>query len=39
MAIAPPIASSARKDTAPMAVLATRALDHFRALLAVKRSA
>src|SRR3954465_6365815 len=35
----PPIASSARKEMAPSAVLATRAADHRRALLAVKRSA
>ena len=34
-----PIASSARKEIAPSAVLATRAADHRRALLAVKRSA
>ena len=34
-----PIASSARNEMAPSAVLATRAADHRRALLAVKRSA
>jgi hypothetical protein len=37
--IEPPIASSARKETAPIAVFATAKLDHLRALLAVKRSA
>jgi hypothetical protein len=37
--IDPPIASSARNDTAPIAVLATRRLDQRRAVLAVKRSA
>jgi hypothetical protein len=37
--MAPPIASSAKNDIAPMAVLATRELDHLRALLAVKRNA
>jgi hypothetical protein len=35
----PPIASSARNEIAPNAVLATRAADQRRALLAVKRSA
>ena len=35
----PPIASSARNEIAPSAVLATRAADQRRALLAVKRSA
>jgi hypothetical protein len=37
--MAAPIASSARKEMAPSAVLATRAADHRRALLAVNRSA
>jgi len=37
--IAPPMASSARNEIAPMAVWATRGADHLRALLAVKRSA
>ena len=36
---APPIASSARKEIEPSAVLATRKADHLRALSAVKRSA
>jgi len=39
MVIAPPIASSARKEMAPKAVLATRANDHLREALAVNRSA
>jgi hypothetical protein len=39
MVMAPPIASNARNEIAPMAVLATRKLDHLRAFLAVKRSA
>jgi hypothetical protein len=39
MVIEPPIASRARNETAPIAVLATRRLDHRRAVLAVKRSA
>ena len=33
------MASSARNETAPMAVLAMRAMDHLRAFCAVKRSA
>ncbi len=35
----PPIASRARKEIEPSAVLATRVRDQTRALLAVKRSA
>ena len=34
--IVPPMASSARKEIAPIAVFATRKEDHFRALCAVK---
>ena len=37
--MAPPIASSARKEIAPIAVWATRGADQRRALFAVKRRA
>jgi hypothetical protein len=39
MVIAPPMASSARKEMAPMAVCEMRSDENRRALLAVKRSA
>jgi len=39
MVIAPPIASSARKEIAPIAVWEMRSEEKRRALLAVKRSA